>query len=367
VRKALIVMAVVCLLPSLPAISQVQNGQITGVVTDQSGAIVAHASVHVSNLATGYEADFESNDAGIYTASELLVGSYLIRVERTGFKTELATNLVLNGGTVLRVDFKLVLGKRSETIEVSNAARLVNTENSRLSYTENSIQISNLPLNGRNVYDLIQYQPGATDVRGIMFENGANTVVNGVRESFNGFLINGIDNKGLSGGPVNQPILDTVEEFQVLTLNNAAEFGSSAGAVTNLITKSGTNRLHGSGWEFLRNDLLDANPFFANDDPDPTHRKRSPLRLNQFGMALSGPLKKDKLFFLAAYQGERFLTSSPGPVHTESAQFRSATISEFPNSVSALLYSNFPPTARGTPFTTLRQYIGTTSGSLFQT
>jgi hypothetical protein len=116
VRKALIVV-VLCVLSSPPAIAQVQNGQITGVVTDQSGAIVARASVHVSNLATGYEADFESNEAGIYTASELLVGSYLIRVGMTGFKTELATNLVLNGGTVLRVDFKLVLGKRSETIE----------------------------------------------------------------------------------------------------------------------------------------------------------------------------------------------------------------------------------------------------------
>jgi hypothetical protein len=366
VRKALI-FVVFCVLSSAPAIAQVQNGRITGVVTDQSGAIVTHASVHVSNLATGYEADFESNDAGIYTASELLVGSYLIRVEMTGFKTELAANLVLNGGTVLRVDFKLVLGKRSETIEVSNAARLVNTENSRLSYTENSIQISNLPLNGRNAYDLIQYQPGATNVRGVMFENGANTVINGVRESFNGFLINGIGNTGLSGGPVNQPILDTVEEFQVLTLNNAAEFGSSAGAVTNLITKSGTNRLHGSGWEFLRNDLLDANSFFTNEDPDPANRKRTPLRLNQFGIALSGPLKKDKLFFLAAYQGDRFLTSSPGPVFTESAQFRSATISAFPNSVAALLYSHFLPTVRGTPVTTLRQYIGTSSGSGFQT
>ena len=366
-RKALICVAAICLLNSLPAIAQVQNGQITGVITDQSGAVVAHASVHVGNPATGYEAGFTSNDSGIYSASELLVGSYTIRVQMRGFKTELASNLVVNAGTVLRADFKLVLGERSETIQVNDAARLVNTENSRLAYTEDSVQISNLPLNGRNIYDLIQYQPGATNVRGIMFENGANTVVNGVRESFNGFLINGMGNRGLSGGPVNQPILDTVEEFQVLTLNNAAEFGSNAGAVTNLITKSGTNRLHGSGWEFLRNDILDANPFFTNHDPDPANRKRTPLRLNQFGMTIGGPIKKDKLFFLAAYQGEKFLTSSPGPVVTESAQFRSATISAFPNSVSALLYSNFPPEGHGTPFATLRQYIGPSFGSRFKT
>ena len=97
----------------------------------------------------------------------------------------------------------------------------VNTENARLSQTVDSTMIANLPLNGRNVYDLIQYAPGATNVRGVMFENGANTVVNGVRENFNGFLINGVSNKGLSGGPVNQPIQDTVQEFQLVTLNNS--------------------------------------------------------------------------------------------------------------------------------------------------
>jgi len=209
---------------------------------------MANASIYVRSLDTGYETHIESNEFGIYTAPELIVGSYSIHVEAPSFKTIVATNLVVNAGSVLRVDFKLALGQRSETIEVSDAARLINTENSRLSYKVDSAQVANLPLNGRNVYDLIQYEPGATNVSGIMFENGANTVVNGVRESFNGFLINGLSNTGLSGGPVNQPILDTVEEFQVLTLNNSAEFGSSAGAITNLVTKSGTNQLHASAW-----------------------------------------------------------------------------------------------------------------------
>ncbi len=356
-----------CTILSLPAIAQVQNGQIIGLITDPSGAVMANASVHVRNLDTGYEAHFESNSSGIYAVPELIVGSYTIHVEVTGFKTIIAPNLVVNAGMVLRVDFRLVLGQHSETIEVSDAARLINTENSRLSYKMDSAQIANLPLNGRNVYDLLQYQPGATNVSGIMFENGANTVVNGVRESFNGFLINGISNKGLSGGPVNQPILDTVEEFQLLTLNNSAEFGSSAGAITNLVTKSGTNQFHGSAWEFLRNEIFDANPFFANDTPDPANRKRTPLRLNQFGATLGGPIKKDKLFFLGAYQGERFLVSSPVPAYTESPQFRSATISAFPNSVAALLYSNFPPAGQGTPVATLREYISQSLGSRFQT
>ncbi len=328
---------------------------------------MAGASVYVRNPDTGYEAHLESNEFGIYTVPELIVGSYTIHVEVPGFKTIIATNLVVNAGTVLRVDFKLALGQRSEAVEVNDAARLVNTEDSRLSYRMDSDLIASLPLNGRNVYDLIQYEPGATNVSGIMFENGANTVVNGVRESFNGFLINGISNTGLSGGPVNQPILDTVEEFQLLTLNNSAEFGSSAGAITNLVTKSGTNQFHGSAWEFLRNEILDANPFFANDTPNPADRKRAPLRLNQFGATLGGPIKKNKLFFLVAYQGERFLISSPGPVYTESPEFRSATISAFPNSVAALLYRSFPPAGQGTPVATLRQYISSSAGSRFQT
>jgi hypothetical protein len=108
-----------------------------------------------------------------------------------------------------------------------------------------STQIANLPLNGRHVYDLIQYALGATNVRGAIIENGANTVVNGVRGNFNGFLLNGVSNKGLSGGAVNQPIQDTVQEFHLLTLNDSAEFGNSAGAITNLVTKSGNNQWHG--------------------------------------------------------------------------------------------------------------------------
>src|SRR5438552_15420082 len=138
-------------------------------------------------------------------------------------------------------------------------------------------RIANLPLNGRNVYDLIQYTPGATNMRGTMFENGANTVVNGVRGNFNGFVINGVSNKGLSGGPVNQPIQDTVQEFQLLTLNNSAESGNSAGAITNLVTKAGTNDLHGHAWEYSRNDARDANPFFANQLADPAQRQKTPF------------------------------------------------------------------------------------------
>jgi len=190
---------------------------------------------------------------------------------------------------------------------VVGGATPVNTESAKLSETVGATQIANLPLNGRNVYDLIQQAPGAVNATGVMYENGANTVVNGVRENFNGFLINGVSNKGLSGGYVNLPIQDTVQEFQLLTLNNSAEFGNSAGATTNLVTKSGTNDYHGSAWWFVRNDVFDANSFFLNQKAV----DKPPLRFNQFGGTLGGPIKKDKLFFFASYQGEHFLTSAP--------------------------------------------------------
>jgi len=346
------------LIMSLQATAQIQNGEITGVIADPSGAVVASVSVTVQNQNTGYELSLRSNELGIYTANEQIVGVYTVRVEAAGFRPTAASNLILNAGTVLRVDFKLTLGVgRSEVIQVTDAAAPVNVENARLSQTTDSTQIANLPLNGRNVYDLIQYAPGATNVTGVIFENGANTVVNGIRENFNGFLINGVSNKGLSAGPVNRPILDTVQEFQLLTLNNSAEFGNSAGAITNLVTKSGTNQVHGSLWEYVRNDVFDANSFFANHVADPADRKRLPLRLNQFGGTVGGPVKKDKLFLFAAYQGDRFIISNPGPTQVESPQFRAATVAAFPNNVSSLLFSHFAPSGSGIPLLTLRKYV----------
>jgi len=356
---------------AIPASSQVQNGEFTGLITDPSGAVINQARVRIQNLATGFTLDLRSNGDGIYKGRELIVGQYQISVEMPGFRTTTSGALILNAGTVVRADFELKVGEAKEIIEVSDSAAAVNTENARLSQTVDSTMIANLPLNGRNVYDLIQYAPGATNVRGLMFESGANTVVNGVRENFNGFLINGASNKGLSGGPVNQPIQDTVQEFQLVTLNNSAEFSNSAGAITSLVTKSGTNLLHGSAWEYFRNDALDANPFFANRDPDPANHK-TPLRLNQFGGTVGGPIVKNKLFFFGAYQGDRFLTSSAGLVQVESQQFRSATAAVFPNSVAALLYRNFAPSTQGTPLMTLRDYVaggpdGPFSGSNFST
>src|ERR1700736_4771078 len=305
------------------AFAQVQNGQFTGTVSDPTGAAIANAKVTVSNPAIDLNLSTTTNSSGNYTVKEVPPGTYKIAVEAPGFKTVSNAGVTANAGTIAHVDFKMLIGKASEVIEAPGEAAAVNTEDSKLATTVSSTQISNLPLNGRNVFDLMTLSAGAVNVTGVYFENGHNTVVNGVREDFNGFLINGVSNKGLSGGVVNVPIQDTVEEFQQLGLNMSAQYGNSAGSTVNLVTKSGTNALHGSVWEYLRNDATNANDFFLNQKGV----KRPALRWNQFGFTLGGPIVKDKLFFFGSYQGSRFTTvGTPSPVVVESAAWRNAVI-----------------------------------------
>ena len=343
------------LVVSLGAMAQIQNGQFTGTVTDPSGATVANAQVTVTNVATNLSVATATNQEGVYVAKELPVGTYKIKTEAPGFKTVTNNNVTLNAGTIARVDFKMQLGQAREIVEVTGEAAAINTEDSKLSSTVNSDQVANLPLNGRNIYDLMQLAPGAVNVRGVVSENGANTVVNGLREDFNGFLINGASNKGLSGGAVNQPIEDTVQEFQQLTLNMSAQYGNSAGSVTNLVTKAGTNSFHGSGWEFNRNDAYDANGFFLNH----TNVGRQALRFNQFGGTFGGPIIKDKLFFFLSYQADHFREAAPpSTVTVESPEFEQAVISALPNSAAALLYKNFKPTHTGASQGDLTSYVG---------
>jgi hypothetical protein len=197
----------------------------------------------------------------------------------------------------------------------------------------------------------MQLSTGAVNVKGTDFENGHQTVVNGLREDFSGFLINGVSNKGLSGGAVNVPIQDSVEEFQQLQLNMSAQYGNSAGSTVNLVTKSGTNNWHGSAWEYIRNDALDANDFFLNQ----FSVAKPALRFNQFGVTAGGPIVKDKLFFFLSLQGDRFISAAPPQtIIQESAEWRQAVVAADANSglnsTSAYLYSlnQFAPKNQGT-------------------
>src|SRR5437660_6728376 len=366
------------LLLAFSAVAQVQNGQFTGVVTDPSGAAIPNAKVTVINPSTNLSVSAVTNQSGVFTVKELPPANYKISVEAPGFKSASNNNVTLNAGTIAHVDFKMHSGEAKEVVEVTGEAAAVNVEDSKLASTVTSTQIANLPLNGRNVYDLMQLAPGAVNVLGVDFENGHNTVVNGLREDFNGFLINGVSNKGLSGGNVNTPIQDTVQEFQQLQLNMSAQYGNSAGTINNLVTKSGTNSFHGSAWEYIRNDVFDANEFFLNQIPDPRKDPngtlcpagdtskcfKPPLRFNQFGGTFGGPVVKDKLFFFASYQGDRFKTSAtPTTILVESQEFRDAVAAAaapggpLENSVSNLLYSTFKPLLTGTNAISLDQFV----------
>jgi Carboxypeptidase regulatory-like domain len=355
------------------ALAQVQNGAFTGTVTDPSGAAVPNAKVTITNLGTNASMTATTNNTGLFNARELPPGSYRLSVEAPGFKTFTNNNVPLNAGTTQRADFKMSLGQAREVVEVSGEVAAVNTEDSKLATTVNATQISNLPLNGRNVYDLMQLAPGAVNVTGTDFELGHNTVVNGLREDFSGFLVNGVSNKGLSGGVDLVPIADTVQEFQQLQLNMSAQYGNSAGSINNLVTKSGTNAFHGSVWEYFRNDKLDANQYFLNQQPDPSKDPtgtlctsgdtskcfKPALRFNQFGGTFGGPILKDKLFFFASYQGDRFKTvGPPSTIKIESPEWRAAVAQAFPNSVATLLYSNFKPLLPGTNPVSLNGYTG---------
>ncbi len=340
----LVVFAVLAL--AVSAFAQVQNGQFSGTVTDQTGAAIANAKVTVSSSATDLNLSATTNASGNYTVKEIPPGQYKLTVEAAGFKTFTDNAVTSNAGTIAHIDAKLTIGKASEVIEVTGAASAVNTEDSKLATTVSSTQINNLPLNGRNVFDLMQLSTGAVNVTGVDFEAGHNTVVNGLREDFNGFLVNGVSNKDLSGGPINTPIQDSVEEFQQLTLNMSAQYGNSAGSTVNLVTKAGTNAWHGSGWEYIRNNAFDAKNFFLNQTGTP----QSPLHFNQFGLTVGGPIIKDKLFFFLALQGDRFKTQgTPQTVIQESAAWRTAVINANSglNSVASLLYSDFAPSNPG--------------------
>src|SRR5216684_3480 len=358
--------ALCTLLLTLGAIAQVQNGQFSGTVTDPSGAAVPNAKVTITNQAINLSVTVMSNQTGAYSAKELPVGTYKITVEASGFKTFSDVGVVLNAGSTAHVDAKMALGQAREVVEVTSQEVAVNTEDSKLASTVSSTQINNLPLNGRNVFDLMQMATGAVNVNGVDFENGHGTVVNGVREDFNGFLVNGVSNKGLSGGAVNVPIQDSVEEFQQLQLNMSAQYGNSAGGTVNLVTKSGTNAWHGSAWEYVRNNDLDANDFFLNQQG----QKAPPLHFNQFGVTLGGPIVRDKLFFFLSLQGDRFISSgTPITTTQESPAWRTAVTTADTNaglnSTSALLYGTFAPAINGTdiPGSNANAYVTALNGN----
>jgi hypothetical protein len=298
------------LLPALLA-AQAVTGTIIGVITDTTGAVMPGATVTLTNTGNGLTRTVITDSNGEYTAPSLPTGKYTVKAELSGFKTVTTPDVNLGVDQRFRVNMRLEIGAVEESITVTGASPLVQTSSSELGTTVNQEQISTLPLNGRNFVNLTRTVPGV--VRGIPGANidGAGSLAwrasasfsaNGQRPRDNNYMLDGVDNNETwLQTVVLFPSVDALDEFKLQTSTYSAEFGRSLGGVVNLQIKSGGNVMHGSGFEFLRNDAFDANNFFNNR----AGRPKPPFSQHQFGGTIGGPIVKDKTFYFFDYQGYR--------------------------------------------------------------
>jgi len=313
---ALLVVLVALLFAAVPLRAQVDAGSILGTVTDESGAVVAGVSVTLTNEGTGASLTTTTGGDGAYKFAPVKIGSYKLNISLKGFQPIEAKGVVVNIGVDVVQNFTLKPGNVTQSIEVTAAAPLLESQNAAVGQVTDSKAVNDLPLNGRNFTFLAQLGAGVNTPQADTRGNAATGAfaANGLRPAQNNYLLDGIDNNSdtvdfLNGTNfVVLPPVDAVQEFRVETSNFSAEFGRSGAAVLNATIKSGTNDLHGSAWEFFRNDVLDAADFFENAGGI----KKGALRQNQFGVTIGGPVVipkvfngRNKLFFFADYEGFR--------------------------------------------------------------
>jgi outer membrane receptor protein involved in Fe transport len=300
------------------ASAQVTSGTIVGVAADSTGAVIPNAAITVIHLGTKDTRRTQTNDRGEFNIPFVRIGEHSISAETQGFRTQTQTGIVVQVDQTVRVEFVLQVGTISEQVEVTGAAPLIDASTSSLGQVIGNKKILDLPLNGRNAFALGLLAGNTIPVQGM----GTNLpfVTGGGRFGLNDVLLDGVDNNtSVTTGSIGRagiaytPSVDAVEEFKVKTSSFSAEFGRSAGGIISATTKSGTNTLHGSAWEFLRNEKLDANNFFSNAGGLP----RQAFKQNQFGFTLGGPVElpkiyhgKDRTFFFGDYEGTRRRTTA---------------------------------------------------------
>jgi len=302
-----VLLVVFALLSARPAYPQAASGTITGTVFDPSGAVVPKAQVVVTSVERGMDYKTQTTNSGLFEVRFLPPGQYTAMAEAQGFKKMVKLGLVLVVGQTMRVDLNLEVGAVAQEVQVQgDVTQLLKPETSEVGQVINLRQVVDLPLNGRNFKDLIPLNAGV----GTGSQGAANSGYNfnGSRTDMNMFMIEGVDNVDINSNLLLSPSIDAIEEFQIQTGNFSAEFGRSSGGVVQVQLRSGSNKLHGSVFEFLRNEKLDANGFFQNMVPPRAGQTTAPkeaLKRNQFGFSLGGPIKKNKLFFFGDYQGSR--------------------------------------------------------------
>jgi hypothetical protein len=304
----------------LPA--QSASGRVLGRVADSSGAVLAVVKVTLVNEATGISHDTLTNDSGDYSFVEVAPGTYTVQFEYKGFKKNIQKGVIVNVNQVVTLNSTLQIGGSQEVVEVSSEAPLVDTSSTQLGAVMNSQQVSNLPLDTRDTYQLLQLQPGVMSTVGssnsLVYgsDNSGAVSVNGGRGRSNNFSVNGGDANDLFANlPTVQPSPDSIQEFRVLTNNFDAEYGRNSGSVVNVVTKSGTNDWHGSAYEFFRNKVLNANEYcLTTAEGLPCNKPQ--FNQNQFGGTFGGPIKKERTFFFASYEGRRIRQGIPSPAVT---------------------------------------------------
>ncbi len=327
------------------AMAQTTGGVFRGEVRDASGAAVPSARIEFHSTATGLTVVAESNGQGLYVSPDLIPGQWTLSAGRRGFQTEVAGPILLEVNQTVRVDFGLRVGQQSESMRVeATAGQMPGAESAELSQVIGAKEVEEMPLNGRSWQQLIFLSGGVNP--GAPGESGSPYPVNvyGQRTKGNLFLADGVSVTSSAlgrGNSFNMP-LEAVQEFSVQSGAYSAEFGDVAGAVINVQSKSGTNDWHGSLFEFFRNDRLDAADFFSNATGQP----RNPLRYNQFGGSLGGPLRRGRTLFFADYQGSPVHNSSPMVVSLPTAAQRGGDFS----AQATPIYNPFAPSPARPPF-----------------
>jgi hypothetical protein len=339
----LVALTLALTLPS-PLAAQSRTGTIYGAVRDATGGVLPGATVTATEQGTSVSREDVTDDQGRFEFPLLPIGRYTIRVSLTGFNEAEATDVQLVTQQNREVDFTLALRNIQEATTVTAQSVLVDVErrSSALGQVINSRQVADLPLNGRNFVQLGTLAPGAVKGEGAFFNNKGTTEVSirgstsisvqGMRENANDFLLDGIDNNELTAGAISiLPSVESIQEFKVLTNNYSAEYGSRGGGTVLVSTKSGTNALHGSAFEFHRNDAFDARNFFE--------QRKGKFKQNQFGGSLGGPIVQGKTFFFADYQGFTILQAQPVLSTVPTMRMRQGDFSEsFPGAAARTIY-----------------------------
>lgn len=315
-----VVAAVLALL--LSASGQSTGGRIIGRVSDSTGAVVSGVQVTLTNEATGGSRDTKTNDTGDYTFVEVTPGNYHVEYALQGFKKDVRSDVVLEVNQVLTLNATLQPGATQETVEVSSEAPLIDTTSTQLGAVVDDRSLSQLPLNARDTYQFLQLQPGVMSSVGssnsIVYgsDSPGAVSVNGGRGRSNNFSVNGGDANDLFANlPTVQPTPDSIQEFKVLTNTFDAEYGRNSGSVVNVVTKSGTNALHGDVYEFFRNAVLNADQYCLTAT-EGVPCEKAKFNQNQFGGTLGGPIKKDRTFFFVSYEGRRIRQGILSPAAT---------------------------------------------------